>query len=85
MHLKDFIKGESDETPFELIGKAEEKKKTDFRFMPVGYGCQDMPAVLKASIDAGAKWVIVEQDKSDDRPTLEAARMSVEYLHSFAW
>ncbi|MGI6634674.1 MAG: sugar phosphate isomerase/epimerase family protein [Christensenellales bacterium] len=85
VHLKDFIKGESDATPFELIGKAEEKKKTDFRFMPIGYGCQDMPSVLKASVEAGAKWVIVEQDKSDDRPTMEAARMSVKYLRSFEW
>ncbi len=85
VHLKDFVKGESKENPFELIGKAEEKKQTDFRFTPVGYGCQDMPSILKASIEIGAKWVIVEQDKSDERPTLEAARMSVEYLHSFKW
>lgn len=85
VHLKDFVKGESNENPFELIGKVEDKKKTDFRFVPVGYGCQDIPSVLKACVEVGAKWVIVEQDKSDERPTMEAARMSVEYLHSFAW
>lgn len=85
VHLKDFIKGESNEDPFDLIGKASEKKETDFCFKPVGYGCQDMPSVLKASVEVGAEWVIVEQDKSDERPSLEAARMSVEYLKSFEW
>lgn len=85
VHLKDFVKGESNENPFELIGKVEEKKQTDFRFVPVGHGCQDMPELLRVSVEVGAKWVIVEQDKSDERPTMEAARLSVEYLHSFEW
>ena len=31
---------------------------------------------------AVAEWLIVEQDESSVRPTMEAARMSMEYLHS---
>lgn len=84
VHLKDFwANGENGAAPYDLIGKsAEAKKKTNFEFRSIGYGVQDIPAIIKASEEAGAEWLIVEQDESRDRPTTEAARMSMEYLRS---
>jgi len=84
VHLKDFWSdGENGVAPYDLIGKSSEaRKKTKFEFRPVGYGLQDIPAIVKASEEAGAEWLIVEQDESSARPTLEAARMSIEYLRS---
>ena len=82
--LKDFWSdGENGVAPYDLIGKSSEaRKKTNFEFRPIGYGVQDIPSIIKASEEAGAEWLIVEQDESSVRPTMEAARMSIEYLHS---
>ena len=59
-------------------------KKADvteaFKFRPVGYGVQDFPSIIKASEEVGAEWVIVEQDNSYETPSLEAAKMSRDYL-----
>ena len=88
VHLKDFISsGSSDSVPYELLGKeeVEKKKSEDFRFCPLGYGVQALPEVLSAVIDAGAEWVVVEQDSSVDRPPLEAVKMSIETLKKLEW
>ena len=86
VHLKDFYmdrdKAENEQF-YELIGQDEKKKankESNFEFRPVGYGLQDMPAIIKASQQSGAKWLVVEQDLSVDRPPLEAAKMSIDYL-----
>lgn len=85
VHLKDFyLSGEKPEQMYELIGieseKKEEEKKT-FEFRPLGKGMQDMPAILAASEDAGAEWVIVEQDEpSMGKSPMECAQISMEYL-----
>lgn len=90
VHLKDFAMPE--EKPaylYELIGvdEDEEQKKKAARgaleFRPCGYGAQNMPAIVEASRQAGAAWVVVEQDRpSMDKTPLECARMSREYLTS---
>ena len=49
---------------------------------PVGYGVQDFPAILEAASDAGSHYVVVEQDRSTQRTSLEAAKMSREYLRT---
>ena len=60
------------------------QKGVDFAFRPVGYGVQDIPSIVAAAEDAGAAWLIVEQDMpSMNRTSLECAEMSVKYLHSF--
>ncbi len=85
VHLKDFV-GEKSEKMYELIGiddGAQEKvdEKQEFCLRPVGYGKQDFPAIVKAAKEAGAEWVIVEQDNpSMDKTPLECAQMSIEYL-----
>lgn len=86
VHLKDYVGVKGDKSPYALI-KADGKddgtnENVAFEFRPVGYGCQDVPSVVKASVEAGAEWFVVEQDQSVGRPPLEAAKMSIEYLKS---
>lgn len=88
VHLKDFHKEGRPANMYELIGTTVEKKEASagsFEFRPVGHGDQDMPAILQASLDAGAKWVVVEQDQSNGRTPMEAIALSREYLKSLGW
>ena len=89
VHLKDFVMGgKVTGGMYELIGKDGADKKTgsgEFDFRPVGHGVQDIPAILEACEYVGAEWVIVEQDASTQRPPLEAAKMSREYLKDLGW
>ena len=54
--------------------------KRQFEFRPVGYGCQDVPAIVAAGLEAGAFCFVVEQDQWYDRTPMEAAKMSIETL-----
>ena len=57
--------------------------RTSFEFRAVGFGLQDMPAILKASEAAGAQWLIVELDRPPAGQTAqEAVRASRQYLTS---
>lgn len=87
VHLKDFFKSGNVSKMYELIGiedeDTQEKEEGIFEFRPVGFGLQDFPAILKASEDAHASWVVVEQDMpSLDKTPMECAQMSIEYLKS---
>lgn len=89
VHLKDFVCNNFNMGPvYSLIdtagkeGKPADKESAGFEFRPVGHGVQDIPSILKAAEDAGAHTVIVEQDQSPDRPPMEAAKMSRDYLKS---
>jgi sugar phosphate isomerase/epimerase len=55
-------------------------------FAEVGNGIMDMKGIVKAAKAAGAKWLIVEQDRCR-RPAIESARMSFENLKKMdiAW
>lgn len=85
VHLKDFV-GAKSENMYALIGIDENEKKDTkgkFEFRPVGYGVQDFPSILAAAKDAGARWVVVEQDTpSMDKAPMECAEMSIKYLSS---
>lgn len=84
VHLKDFY-GKKSENMYELIGIQSNapQKPEGFEFRPVGSGLQDFPAILSASKDAGAEWVVVEQDKpSMGLSPLESITKSREYLKS---
>ena len=84
VHIKDYEGGRGDRPPYALIGletsAAESEGDAPFLFKPVGCGCQDIPGLVCAARDAHAKWLVVEQDESPERPALEAARISAEYL-----
>lgn len=88
VHLKDFF-GEKSENMYELIGEktvAPPARPEGFEFRPVGSGKQDMPAILEAAKDAGAAWVVVEQDKpSMGLDELASAKKSIDYLKSINW
>lgn len=87
VHLKDFY-GEKSDDMYELIGieKKAPKKPSKFEFRPVGSGLQDFPAILEASVEAGASWVVVEQDNpSMGLAPMECIAKSREYLKSIGW
>lgn len=56
-----------------------------FEFRAVGYGIQDVEAILKASVATGAEWIVVEQDSHPQNSALEDARLSREYLRTLGW
>ena len=87
VHLKDFY-GEKSEDMYELIGleATAPKRPGNFEFRPVGSGVQDFPAILKASEDSGATWVVVEQDKATMGLTpIESVEKSREYLRTLGY
>lgn len=51
----------------------------DSTFAEVGTGLMDLPAIFKAAGEAGAEWVIVEQDTCK-RPPIESAKISIDNL-----
>lgn len=80
VHLKDYVGVKSDRPPYALIGVAGTDTKKDdipFMFKPVGYGCQDVKALVETGLAGGTEWFIVEQDESVERPALEAAKLSI--------
>ena len=87
VHLKD-LSGVPAGRLYALIGLDEDKEveASTFELRPVGYGRQDMPNILDASVKAGAKWVVVEQDNpSMGKTPLECAEMSRNYLKTLGW
>ena len=87
VHLKDFY-GEKSDDMYELMGieKKAPKRPENFEFRPVGYGMQSFPDILKAAEDAGATWVVVEQDNTSmGRTPTECAAMSRNYLKTLGY
>ena len=85
VHLKDFYKEGKPANMYELIGIQSTEKAADrssFEFRPLGKGMQDFAAILKATEDAGAQWVVVEQDRpSMEKTPMECAEISIQYLN----
>lgn len=87
VHLKDFACAAFGNTPvWQWVAENGRENKpaslTDagFSYQPVGYGMQNWASILTACAESGTKYVIVEQDSSPDRPSLESAAMSRAYL-----
>ena len=89
VHLKDFTMGDNvTGNLYDLIGDDStnvEESKDSFDFRPLGQGRQNIPAILEASLYAGAKYVVVEQDRSTTCTPLEAVMASRDYLKSLGW
>ncbi len=84
VHLKDFV-GQKSEKMYALIGIDDGDQKSEqpqsFEFRPLGYGYQKFPGILEAAEQAGADWVVVEQDMpSMGKTPMECAAMSIQYL-----
>lgn len=89
VHLKDYAGGKS-EHMYELIGIKDDKKtepaEKAFEFRPVGSGVQNFPGILQASVDAGAHWVVVEQDAPSMGLTpMQSIEKSRDYLRSVGY
>ena len=87
VHLKDYF-GERSDDMYELIGidKTIKKRPANFQLRPVGYGIQDIPAILDAANVAGSEWVVVEQDfPSMDLTPMECAKKSIDYIKTINW
>ena len=89
VHLKDFIGAKKDGEVLYALIKADgsddvevKNEEPAFDFRPVGYGKQDIPGIIAAGLESGAQWFIVEQDRSSERPPLDAAKMSCDYVRS---
>ena len=91
VHLKDYyMQGkEKPKKLYELIGiedDGESASEEAFGFRPVGYGVQNMPAILDAYVKAGAEWVVVEQDRPAPGDTpINSVKLSREYLKTLGW
>ncbi len=89
VHLKDFEMGQNKGgSLYKLIGIDEEEhnEESSFCFRPVGYGEQDFGAILAACEEAGAQWVVVEQDEpSNGNTRLESVKLSRDYLSTLGW
>jgi len=87
IHLKDFdtSSGGTIKAEYDLIGEAKKARSSgSFPFRAVGYGIQDIPGIIKASLQAGAKWFVVEQDlPSPGKTSIECAKDSFDYLKKF--
>lgn len=92
LHLKDFVCEKLGNGPvYALIDengneiKKGSQEENGFKFVPVGSGIQDFPAILEAAEEAGVEYVIVEQDSSVDRAQMDAAKMSRDYLKTLGF
>jgi len=88
VHLKDFYKKGNPKNLYKLIGIETEEAEEDtgiFEFRPVGLGMQDWQSILDASVEAGAGWVIVEQDESYERNPVDSIEISRKYLQLLGW
>lgn len=87
VHLKDYF-GVQSEDMYELIGVDGTRKQrpANFELRPVGFGIQNIPAILEAAKAAGSEWVVVEQDfPSMGLTPMECAKKSIDYLKSLEW
>ena len=86
VHLKDFYKreGATRDGMYELIGIAKKVNATAaFEFRAVGHGMQEFPPIVEAAENAGAEWVVVEQDRpSQGLSSMECIDISRKYLRS---
>jgi sugar phosphate isomerase/epimerase len=86
VHLKDFYmeKGATQDDMYELIGVEKKANQTSaFEFRPVGHGVQKFPAIVDAAAEAGAGWLVVEQDRpSLGLTSMESIDISRKYLRS---
>lgn len=81
VHFKDFS-GKVGGKMYALIGIDDDgEEASEFSFRPLGMGCQNIPELLSASEDAGAEWIVVEQDNpSDDLSSIACAEKSIRCL-----
>ncbi len=86
VHLKDFYKeeGADRDSMYELIGiNKKAKQSSAFEFRALGLGMQDFPPIIEAAKEAGAGWLVVEQDRPSQGMTpMECIEVSRKFLRA---
>jgi sugar phosphate isomerase/epimerase len=88
VHVKDYVKTDDPKQLYQRIGKEEEVEPGGavfFEDRPVGFGQILWEPILQAILEAGTKWIIIEQDEHHGLGSLEGARRSREYLEILGW
>ncbi len=73
VHMKDYV---SDEATGPCV-----PRPASFAFRPVGTGLQDVGKIVRAAVQSGAQWLVVEQDMPLNTP-LEDAKVSIGNLRA---
>ncbi len=89
VHLKDFTCKSLNAGPaYSLIDengkevKGVSREENEFMFKALGTGMQDFKAILEACEASGTEYIIYEQDQAPERPAIESAKLSREFLKS---
>ena len=91
VHLKDYIKTGKADNMYALInekGKDDSDAVADrssFDFRPLGLGQLALEEILKAVDEIGSEWIVVEQDRSTERPPMEAISISRDTLKKLGY
>lgn len=90
VHLKDFYKKEGAAGKmYKLIGLDDNEEADEneaFSFRPLGMGMQNVQSLLDAAADAGAEWVIVEQDEPwKEMSCMDSIKTSIEHLKTLKY
>lgn len=87
VHMKDYyLEGKLSGDPYALIGidsSNATESEGKFEFRPLGEGVVDIPAVIKAAAESGARWLCVEQDEptaADEGDRFAGIARSAQYL-----
>lgn len=82
VHLKDF-RGNMSGAKHSSFASKIHKTDSDFEFMPLGQGFQDIEAIVTAANESGTEWLVYEQDSpTSGKSSLECAKESINYLRS---
>jgi len=85
VHLKDYRIGQMPESSFGLLEKGDfpgfmAEFRNVVQFAEVGEGNLDFPAIIPAALDAGAQYLLVEQDELYGRTVWAALQTSYDNL-----
>ncbi|MBE7068674.1 MAG: sugar phosphate isomerase/epimerase [Clostridiales bacterium] len=85
IHFKDFYASKTKEQVYALIdekgvAQGDDKKATDFKFMPLGQGLQNWEEIIRALEESDVEYVVYEKDQWYDGNPIEDARQSRAYL-----
>ena len=84
VHLKDFV-GDKNKNMYKLIGieSKENENINTFEYRPLGCGKQNIQEIVNAASEAGALWIIAEQDEpSMGKSRIECAEISFKYMET---
>lgn len=81
VHVKSFYGKEGYD---ELVHSPDEiKPRNTYDFCNYEIGRLDVPAIVKAAVESGAKWIVVEQDRPERGLTeLDSAKVNIDFLRA---